>query len=61
VSQHLAALKDAGLVVGRREGRNVYYRMEPRGMKPLIDWIAYYQAFWVQHLDRLNQLLEKLD
>ncbi len=61
VSQHLAALKDAGLVAGRREGRNVYYRMEPRGMKPLIDWIAYYQAFWVQHLDRLNQLLEKLD
>ncbi len=61
VSQHLAALKDAGLVVGRREGRNVYYRMEPHGMKPLIDWIAYYQAFWVQHLDRLNQLLEKLD
>ena len=61
VSQHLAALKDAGLVVGRREGRNVYYRMEPRGMKPLIDWIAYYQGFWMQHLDRLNQLLEKLD
>jgi len=61
VSQHLAALKDAGLVVGRREGRNVYYRVEPRGMKPLIDWIAYYQAFWVQHLDRLNQLLEKMD
>ena len=47
--------------MGRRQGRNVYYRMQPRGMKPLIDWIAYYQAFWVQHLDRLNQLLEKLD
>ena len=61
VSQHLAALKEAGLVVGRREGRNVYYRVEPRGMKPLIDWIAYYQAFWVQHLDRLNQLLENMD
>ena len=61
VSQHLAALKDAGLVVGRREGRNVFYRVEPRGMKPLIDWIAYYQAFWLQHLDRLDQLLEKMD
>src|SRR5688500_11115904 len=61
VSQHLAALKDAGLVVGRREGRNVYYRVSPRGTKPLIDWIVYYQAFWVQHLDRLNQLLEKMD
>ena len=30
VSQHFANLKDAGLVNGRREGRCVYYRVEPR-------------------------------
>jgi len=61
VSQHLAALKDAGLVAGRREGRNVYYRVEPTGLQPLIDWIAHYRAFWTEHLDRLEQLLEKMD
>jgi DNA-binding transcriptional ArsR family regulator len=61
VSQHLAALKDAGLVNGRREGRLVYYRMEPRGMKPLIDWIAHYRAFWTEHIDRLEKLLEDMD
>ena len=61
VSQHLAALKDAGLVDGRREGRCVYYRVEPRGMKPLIDWIAHYRAFWPKHVERLERLLEKMD
>ena len=61
VSQHLATLKDAGLVNGRREGRLVYYRVEPRGMKPLIDWIAHYRAFWVEHIDRLEQLLKRID
>src|SRR5438477_7825929 len=61
VSQHLAALKDAGLVNGRREGRCVYYRVEPRGMKPLIDWIAHYRAFWTERVDRLDQLLETMD
>ena len=61
VSQHLAALKDAGLVNGRREGRCVYYRVEPRGMKPLIDWIAHYRAFWPKHVERLERLLEKMD
>ena len=61
VSQHLATLKDAGLVSGRREGRCVYYRVEPRGLKPLIDWIAHYRAFWTEHVDRLEQLLEKMD
>lgn len=61
VSQHLAVLKDAGLVRGRREGRFVYYRVEPRGLKPLIDWIAHYRAFWPEHIARLEELLEKMD
>src|SRR5687768_18442798 len=61
VSQHLAKLKDAGLVNGRCDGRCVYYRVEPRGMKPLIDWIAHYRAFWSEHVDRLEKLLEKMD
>jgi DNA-binding transcriptional ArsR family regulator len=61
VSQHLAALKDAGLVKNRREGRCVYYRVEPNGMKPLIDWIAQYRAFWTDRVGRLEKLLENMD
>ena len=61
VSQHIAALKDAGLVNGRRDGRCVYYRIEPRGMKPLIDWIAHYRAFWPARVERLEKLLENMD
>jgi DNA-binding transcriptional ArsR family regulator len=61
VSQHLAALKDAGLVHGRREGRCVFYRVEPRGMKPLLDWINHYRAFWMERVDRLEKLLEEMD
>jgi DNA-binding transcriptional ArsR family regulator len=61
VSQHLAALKEAGLVNARREGRCVYYRVRPRGMKPLIDWITHYRAFWTEHMERLEQLLETMD
>ena len=61
VSQHLAALRDAGLVIGRREGRCVHYRVDPRGMKPLIDWIAHYRAFWTEHVGRLEKLLEEMD
>ena len=61
VSQHLATLKGAGLVNRRRDGRKVYYRVEPRGMKPLIDWISHYRAFWTEHVDRLEHLLETMD
>jgi DNA-binding transcriptional ArsR family regulator len=61
VSQHLATLKDAGLVNGRRQGRCVYYRVEPRGMKPLIDWTLHYRAFWPERVARLEELLEQMD
>jgi DNA-binding transcriptional ArsR family regulator len=61
ISQHLAALKDAGLVNNRREGRCVYYRVEPEGLKPLVDWIAYYRAFWTDHIDRLEKLLSEME
>ena len=61
VSQHLAALRDAGLVSGRREGRHVYYRMEPRGLQPLLDWMDYYRAFWLERVDRLERLLDDMD
>ncbi len=61
VSQHLATLKDAGLVSGRRAGRCVYYRVEPSGLKPLVDWIAHYRAFWTERLERLEELLETMD
>ena len=61
VSQHLAALRAAGLVSERRAGRLVYYRVDPKGLRPLVDWIAHYQAFWVERLDRLQKLLEEMD
>ena len=61
VSQHLATLKNAGLVKARQEGRSVYYRVRPRGMKPLIDWIAHYRAFWTEHIGRFEQLLDEMD
>jgi DNA-binding transcriptional ArsR family regulator len=61
VSQHLATLRDAGLVAERREGRFAYYRVEPKGLRPLVNWIAHYQAFWLDRLDKLQALLKEMD
>jgi DNA-binding transcriptional ArsR family regulator len=61
VSQHLAALKAAGLVGERREGRKVFYRIEPQGLAPLIDWLGRYRAFWPQKIERLKDVLKEMD
>ena len=43
VSQHLRVLKEAGLVVDRREGTRRLYQLAPDG---LAEVRAYFEAFW---------------
>lgn len=61
ISQHLAALRAAGLVVERREGRFAYYRADPEGLAPLVDWIGRYRAFWPERIERLKTVLKGMD
>ena len=61
VSQHLKSLKQAGLVADRPEGRNVYYRAQPTGLAPLVDWIALYGVFWRERFASLRTLLKEID
>lgn len=60
VSQHLKALAEADLVVGRREGRNVYYRPAPRALDPVADWLRRYAREWEERFDRLDGYLEQM-
>ncbi|HKD28068.1 MAG TPA: metalloregulator ArsR/SmtB family transcription factor [Xanthobacteraceae bacterium] len=61
VSKHLAILKLAGLVRERREGRQTHYSAQPQGLRPLIDWMSLYGAFWRDRFDRLEDLLTRMD
>jgi DNA-binding transcriptional ArsR family regulator len=61
ISQHLKSLKQAGLVAERPEGRNVYYRAEPQGLAPLVDWMSQYAVFWRERFANLRTLLKEID
>ena len=61
ISQHLKSLKQAGLVAERPEGRNVFYRAEPEGLAPLVDWMALYAVFWRERFANLRTLLKEID
>ena len=61
VSQHLKALKQAGLVSERPEGRKVFYRANPQGLEPMLEWMTRYAVFWTQRLDVLERLLRHED
>lgn len=61
ISQHLKSLKRAGLVAERPEGRNVFYRAEPEGLAPLVDWMSHYGVFWRERFANLRTLLKEID
>jgi DNA-binding transcriptional ArsR family regulator len=61
ISQHVRALKEAGLLGERRDGRMIHYRCEPRGLGPLIDWIGHYGAFWRERFANLKSVLKEMD
>jgi DNA-binding transcriptional ArsR family regulator len=61
ISQHLKSLKQAGLVTERPEGRNVYYRAQPEGLAPLVDWMSHYGLFWRDRFANLRTLLKEID
>jgi DNA-binding transcriptional ArsR family regulator len=58
VSQHLKVLRDAGLVVVRKDGTKRYYRADRAGMGPLA---AYLESMWVGSLNALAALAEQAE
>jgi DNA-binding transcriptional ArsR family regulator len=56
VSQHLRVLKDAGLVMDRREGTRRLYRLDPDGLGELRD---YFDGFWTEALAGFKAAAER--
>lgn len=61
ISQHLRSLKQAGLIADRSQGRNVFYRANPKGLAPLVDWMSHYGIFWRERVANLRTLLKEID
>jgi DNA-binding transcriptional ArsR family regulator len=59
VSQHLKVLKEAGLVQESARGTRRFYRLDPRGIGAMRDWLdarwaAAFAAF-AEHADRTEE------
>ncbi len=61
VSQHLRALREAGLVRVRRDAQRRMYSIDGRGLVEINAWLSRYRAFWDTHLDALERALNDKD
>jgi DNA-binding transcriptional ArsR family regulator len=56
VSRHLRVLRETGLVVERREGRQRFYRANLEPLAELREWL---DDYWAGRLSALRDLAEK--
>lgn len=62
ISKHLMELRAAGLVRATRRGRQQIYRIEGRAFaETLAPWLALYEPYWTDALERLRDLAEGED
>ncbi len=57
VAKHLVALSEAGLVEGRRAGRETRYELTPEPLGAAMDWMASVGADWDARLAALRRHL----
>ena len=59
VSKHLRVLRDVGLVKVRRDGRQVFYRTNADGIRPLHEWTNRFERYWRNQLVRVKERAER--
>jgi DNA-binding transcriptional ArsR family regulator len=60
VSKHLRVLREVGAVEVRDDGRQRFYRLRGRALKPIHDWVSRYERLWSERFDQLDDVLEDL-
>jgi DNA-binding transcriptional ArsR family regulator len=59
VSKHLRVLRQGSFVYEVPEGKARRYRVDPRALAPLEDWLAPYRRKWTDALDALVRHLDE--
>jgi DNA-binding transcriptional ArsR family regulator len=61
VSKHLKVLREAGLVEVRVDAQRRWYRLNPRPLAEIDEWLAPYRRMWEASFDKLERHLEEMD
>jgi DNA-binding transcriptional ArsR family regulator len=59
IMKHLDVLTDAGLISRSKTGRTVTCQITPAPMEQAMNWLAHYERYWTEQLDRLAAFLEQ--
>src|SRR5687768_15469006 len=58
VSKHLQILTECELVEQEQTGREIYYRLNPRKMKEVADFIEPFREMWEERFNKLESIMK---
>ncbi|SOC41814.1 ArsR/SmtB family transcription factor [Ureibacillus acetophenoni] len=58
VVKHINILAEAGLISGKKQGKEKIYELQPESLKELKDWLAYFEQFWHNKLTKFKYVVE---
>ncbi|WP_299354137.1 metalloregulator ArsR/SmtB family transcription factor [uncultured Shimia sp.] len=59
VKKHLVMLSDGGLIEVEARGRERVNSLNAAALKPVMDWLGWFDRFWDVRLDALKTALEE--
>jgi DNA-binding transcriptional ArsR family regulator len=60
ITKHLKVLENAGLISRSRDAQTRPCRIEPKGFKPVEDWVEQHRRIWEASFDRLDDYLKRI-
>ncbi|WP_204114843.1 ArsR/SmtB family transcription factor [Shimia biformata] len=61
VKKHLVVLSDGGLIEVEARGREKVNSLRPDALRPVLDWLGWFEQFWDTRLDTLKSAIEDID
>ncbi len=59
VKKHLVILEDGALIRSEPRGRERVHQLDAQAIKPVFDWLGYFDRYWDGPLSRLKETVEK--
>jgi DNA-binding transcriptional ArsR family regulator len=61
VSKHVKVLYEAGLILVKDQGRERYCELKPEGFDEIKNWLIFFDQFWKEKLQNLENLLNQIN
>jgi DNA-binding transcriptional ArsR family regulator len=59
VKKHLTVLHEGNLITVQTQGRSRLNSLNASGLKQVLSWFDFFDAFWDERLNTLNSAIEK--